>query len=405
MHNYMGSSIMENVHADIRGELLVEALRMEKNGDKVLKLNVGNPGAFGFGMPDDISRVLCENIDNFAPYCDYKGLPSAREAIYNYHSAHGIHNFDVDDILVTNGVSEGISMLTTSTVDKGDEVLLPSPCYPLWTNCVRIAGGVPVFYKCDEDNGWNPDVRDIENKITDKTKAILIINPNNPTGAVYSEDILLKITELAREHGLMIFSDEIYDRLLFDGAKHIPTASLCDDILIITANGLSKSHTICGMRCGWLVASGPEKMRKDFCQCIGKLAAIRLCANSAMQYAIPAALLDNSCPEAMTAPEGKLGKRRASAVRAIGNAKNITAVVNSAAFYIFAKFDKAAHNITNDIQMCMDLLHDKKILVMPGSYFNFGSNDHFRIVLLPDVDDIANAIARIDEFLNDYVQK
>ncbi len=404
MYELHRSDKLQEVHSDIRGPVFLEALKMEKEGHKVLKLNTGNPAAFGFEMPDSIRAALSANIDKAVAYCDLKGMPEAREAIYEYHKKKGIEKLSPDNIFIGNGVSELVSMLTTALVNYNDEILVPCPCYSLWTNTVKIAGGVPVLYTCDESSGWYPDIEDIKRKITPKTKAIVIINPNNPTGAVYPDEILHKIVEIAHEHKLVICSDEIYDRLLMDGKTHTSIAAISGDVPVVTFNGLSKSHIICGFRCGWMTISGDTSKCSDFISGLIALAAMRLCSGALMQLVIPAALKDNDSTQKMMVPGGRLFDQREAAISAIEKIPSLTCVKNSAAFYIFPKFDAKKRNITDDRKFALDLLKAKKILIVPGSGFDWPEPDHFRVVMLPKAETLHTAMLEIGDFLETYKQ-
>ncbi len=404
MYEIKRSDKLQEVHSDIRGPVFLEALKMEKQGERVLKLNTGNPAAFGFTMPSSVKEALSENMDRAVAYCDLRGMPAAREAIYNYHKKKGVEKLDIDNIFIGNGVSELVSMTTSALINYGDEVLVPCPCYSLWTNTIRIAGGVPVLYTCDEKSDWYPDLDDIRRKITPKTKVIVIINPNNPTGAVYPDEILHEIVKIAHEHRLVICSDEIYDRLLLDGKKHTSIASISGDIPTITFNGLSKSHVICGFRCGWMTVSGDTSGCSDFISGLIALAAMRLCAGALMQLVIPAALSDFESTNEMIVPGGRLFEQREAACSAIEKASNLSVVKNSAAFYIFPKFDPKRHNITDDRRFALDLLKEKKILIVPGSGFDWPTPDHFRVVMLPEAETLHRAMLEIDDFLESYRQ-
>ncbi len=404
MKDILRSDKLKLVHSDIRGPVFQEALKMEKAGEKVLKLNTGNPGKFGFGLPDSIKNALEGHLEEAVAYCDLKGMPNARAAIKTYHESTGIEYVDENNIFIGNGVSEVVSMLTTAFLNSGDEILVPCPCYSIWPNCTYIAGAKPVHYVCDEKANWYPDIEDIKKKITPKTRAILIINPNNPTGAVYPKEILEQIADIAREHGLAIFSDEIYDRLVMDGITHTPMASVAPDLLVVTMNGLSKSHIICGFRCGWMVVTGPTERAKDFIDGIVALASMRLCSNALMQLVIPAALEDRASTEAMMVPGGRLFEQREAACRAMDKSSELTYVKNRAAFYMFPKFDAKKHNITDDRKFAYDLLKAKKILIVPGSGFDYMIPDHFRIVMLPEPDDLYRAMTDISDFLETYKQ-
>lgn len=406
MKKYLMSDKLVPVHSDIRGPIFVEALEMQKKGISVLKLNTGNPAAFGFKMPESVRRALSENMDKAVGYCDFRGMTEAREAICAYESGKGIKGITPDDVFIGNGVSELASMLTAVTLNFGDEFLIPSPSYSLWTNSAYIAGAKPVFYTCDESSDWYPDINDIKSKITDKTRAILIINPNNPTGALYPPEILLEIVKIAREHNLIIFSDEIYDRLVMDGKVHTSTAALAgDDVVCVTLNGLSKSHCLCGFRCGWLVLSGNKSTYADIMQGLVKYASMRLCGNALTQLVVPAALADDEYTKSMIIPGGRLYEQREATARGLSGIDGITYVKNSAAFYMFPRLDKARFGIKDDKKFAMDLLHEKHILIVPASGFDWDGNDHFRIVMLPEAEILSRAIADIGDFLSEYHQK
>ncbi len=398
------SDKLKLVHSDIRGPVFTEANRMIKEGIDVLKLNTGNPATFGFTMPDSVRNALIDNADKAVAYCDLKGMPDAREAICNYHKSKGVEGITPDDIFIGNGVSELVTMALTAFLNYGDEILIPAPDYSLWTNSVHIAGATPVHYVCDEKNLWYPDINDIRSKITSKTKAIVIINPNNPTGAVYPKELLLQIVQVAREHQLTVFSDEIYDRLVMDGHSFVSTASLCPDLLCITMNGLSKSHIVCGFRCGWMVISGGKERASDFIGGLVQLASMRLCANALMQLVIPAALEDTDSTRAMIAPGGRLYEQREACMRELEKIEGISCVRNSAAFYVFPKLDVKKFNITDDRRFALDFLHAKNIMIVPGSGFNWNEPDHFRIVMLPDPETLAKAMRDLGDFLSGYRQ-
>ncbi|MBR2410286.1 MAG: pyridoxal phosphate-dependent aminotransferase [Clostridia bacterium] len=398
------SDKLQLVHSDIRGPVFVESNRMRAQGIDVLRLNTGNPATFDFKMPDSVKNALLNNADKAVAYCDLKGMPDAREAICNYHKGKGIEGITPDDVFIGNGVSELVTMALTALLNYGDEILVPSPDYSLWTNSVHIAGAKPVHYICDEQSLWYPDLEDIKSKITSKTKAIVLINPNNPTGALYPRELLEKIVAIAREHQLVIFSDEIYDRLVMDDLEHISTATLCPDLLCITMNGLSKSHIICGFRCGWMVVSGAKESAKDFIAGLVQLSAMRLCANALMQLVIPAALDDPESTRAMMVPGGRLYEQREACCRELDKIEGISYVKNSAAFYIFPKLDIKRFNITDDQQFAMDYLHSKHVMIIPGRGFSWKEPDHFRIVMLPEAEQLAKAMRDLGDFLKDYRQ-
>ncbi len=395
---------MEHVHSDIRGPLYVESQKMIKNGIDVLRLNTGNPATFGFKLPESIRGAVVAGLDKAVAYCDPKGMPEAREAILKYHLSKGIADITADDIYIGNGVSELVTMALTALLNSGDEILMPSPSYSLWSNSAYLAGGKSVFYVCDEENNWYPDIDDIRSKITSNTRGIVIINPNNPTGAVYPKEILEQILDIARENDLVVFSDEIYDRLLMDEVEHISTASLAPDVFTVTFNGLSKSHVVCGYRCAWMVFSGCKKQAQDYLDGIFQLAAMRLCANTIPQLAIPEALKDNESTLSMMRPGGRLYEQRQATMSELAKIEGISCVKNSAAFYVFPKLDIKKFNITSDKQFAFDLLREKHILIIPGSGFDWETPDHFRIVMLPEPERMAQAIRDIGDFLKDYRQ-
>ncbi len=401
---YRRADKMEHVHSDIRGPLYTESQRMMKDGIEVLRLNTGNPATFGFTLPDSIRRAVSEGLDKAVAYCDPKGMPEAREAIRDYHLSKGLVDLSTDDIYVGNGVSELVTMALTAFLNRGDELLMPAPSYSLWSNSAYIAGGKPVFYTCDENNHWYPDLDDLRAKITSRTRGIVIISPNNPTGAVYPKEVLEGILAIAREHKLVVFSDEIYDRLILDGMEHISPAALAPDLFTVTFNGLSKSHCICGFRCAWMVFSGPRDRARDYIDGVFQLAAMRLCANTLPQLAIPAALADTASTRAMLCPGGRLYEQREATMRALAEIEGISCVKNRAAFYVFPRLDIKRFNITSDKQFAFDLLHEKHILIVPGSGFDWQMPDHFRIVMLPDPVRMEQAIRDIGDFLKHYKQ-
>lgn len=405
MEKILRAKRMENVHSDIRGPLFMEALKLQEQGADVLKLNTGNPAAFGFGLPKSIEDALANHIDKGVGYCDFKGMPAARTAICEYEKSKGIKGITPDDVFIGNGVSEVVSFALFPLLNDGDEVLVPSPSYSLWGNSVYLAGGKPVFYTCDEKADWNPDIKDIRSKITPKTKAMVIINPNNPTGMLYSEDVLRELVKVAREEKILLFVDEIYDRLVMDGLKHVSLASLADDIPVITLNGLSKSHCLCGYRCGWMVISGPKDLTEDYKQGIIQLTSMRLCANTLAQIVIPAALEDMETPSSMVRPGRRIYEQRQAAVSELKKIDGISFVENNSAFYIFPKLDVKKFHITNDKKFAHDLLHAENILIVPGSGFDWDEPDHFRIVMLPEAEVLRDAVKRIGRFLDGYKQK
>ncbi len=396
---------MEHVHSDIRGELYHEAMAMQQRGIKVLKLNTGNPAAFGFPLPESIRGALEGRIAQGVPYCDFQGMPEARDAIARYERSKGIEGVEAGDVFVGNGVSEVVNFALMPLLNPGDEVLIPTPNYSLWSNSILLAGATPVFYRCDEASGWNPDVADLRSKITCKTRAMVIINPNNPTGALYDTQVLQQMLDVARAHDLIVFSDEIYDRLVMDGLQHVSTASLAPDLTVVTMNGLSKSHSLCGYRCGWMVISGPRAATEHYRKGIVQLTSLRLCSNALAQLVIPAALEDMETPAAMVRPGGRLYEQRRATTEVLDQISGLSYVKNVAAFYLFPKLDVKKFNITNDKQFAKDLLHATNILIVPGSGFDWQEPDHFRIVMLPEAPELREAMTRLGNFLDGYRQK
>lgn len=404
MKEIMRAKRMEYVHSDIRGPLYVEAMNMQARGIDVLKLNTGNPATFGFKQPASIEKALENHTAEGVGYCDFKGMPKAREAICAYEKTKGIKGITPDDVFIGNGVSEVVSFALTPLLDDGDEVLVPAPSYSIWGNSVYIAGGKPVYYICDEQSDWYPDIEDIRSKITEKTKAMVIINPNNPTGMLYPKEVLEAIVQVARETGILLFVDEIYDRLVMDGLKHISLASLAEDLPVVTMNGLSKSHCLCGYRCGWMVISGPRHLTEDYRQGIIQLTSLRLCANTLAQIVIPAALEDMETPASMVRPGGRIYEQRETAASELQKINGVSFVKNNSAFYVFPKLDVKKFHITNDKQFASDLLHATNILIVPGSGFDWNHPDHFRIVMLPEAEVLRDAVRRMGEFLDGYKQ-
>lgn len=396
------SDRLTHVHSDIRGPLYVEALRMQAAGTPVLKLNTGNPGNFGFALPESVRRALLDHVDEAVPYCDVRGMAAAREAILAYHQSRGLQGVTMDDIFICNGVSESVSMLMTALVGTGDEVLVPSPCYSLWSNNTYLGGGKPVHYRCDPGNDWNPDLEDIRSKITPRTKAILVINPNNPTGAVYSKQTLLDIAQMAREHHLLLLADEIYDRLVLEDLPTYSIAALAPDLPCVTFNGLSKSHIICGFRCGWMAFSGPEEELAAIKHGVMQLAAMRLCGNTLTQLVIPAALSDRESTRAMMAPGGRLYEQSKATVEGLRKIPGVTQVPNRAAFYLFPGLENGAFDFESDEDFAMKFLHEKHILVIPGRGFDWFEDLRFRIVMLPEPERITQAMAQLGEFLDEH---
>ncbi len=395
---------MEHVHSDIRGELFHEALKMQRGGVEVLKLNTGNPAAFGFSLPESIRRAIEGRENKAVAYCDFQGMIEARESIARYERSKGIPNITAEDVFIGNGVSEVVNFALMPLLNPGDEVLVPTPNYSLWSNTVLLAGAKPVYYRCDEASDWFPDVDDLKRKVTCKTRALVIINPNNPTGALYDPQVLEQLLAVAREHRLMVFSDEIYDRLVMDGLVHTSTASLAPDLTVITMNGLSKSHCLCGYRCGWMVISGPRRETEDYRKGIVQLTSLRLCANALAQLVIPAALEDMETPASMVRPGGRLYEQRAATLDVLDQIDGVSYRKNKAAFYLFPRLDGKKFRITDDKRFASDLLHAAHILVVPGSGFDWPEPDHFRIVMLPEADQLRAAMQRMGQFLSGYRQ-
>ncbi|MDO6428381.1 pyridoxal phosphate-dependent aminotransferase [Thalassotalea sp. 1_MG-2023] len=404
MQSVKKSSKLNNVCYEIRGQIAAEARRLEDEGHKILKLNIGNPAPFGFEAPDDILKDVIHNLPTAQGYCDSKGIYSARVAVMQYFQQNGILGLNVDDIFIGNGVSELIVMSMQGLLNDGDEVLIPAPDYPLWTAAVSLSGGTPVHYQCDEENHWYPNLEDIENKITENTKALVLINPNNPTGSVYSEEVLQGLLALARKHQLIVFSDEIYDKILYDGAKHIPTASLANDVLIITMGGLSKNYRIAGFRAGWMVITGPKLHAEDFLEGLNILASMRLCANVPCQHAIQTALGGYQSINELISDNGRLIKQRNIAHKMINDIDGLSCNNAMGALYLFVKVDAEKFNITNDEKMVLDLLKQEKILVVHGSAFNIPQKNYFRLVFLPHKDELIPALERIKDFFSTYKQ-
>lgn len=396
------SDRVSKVHSDIRGPLYVEALRMQAEGIPVLKLNTGNPGNFDFRLPQSVRQALAEHLEEAVPYCDVRGMVPARKAILDYHLGRGLKDITMEDIFICNGVSEAVSMLMTVLVGTGDEILVPSPCYSLWSNNTYIGAGTPVFYRCDPQNGWNPDVEDMASKITPRTKAILVINPNNPTGAVYSREILLAIADLARKNHLMLLSDEIYDRLLLADGTVDSLAALAPDVPCVTFNGLSKSHIICGFRCGWMVFSGPEL--EEIKEGVMQLASMRLCGNALTQLVIPAALADSESTRAMLVPGGRLYEQSKACVAGLQKLPGVSVLPNRAAFYIFPSIDQKMYDFADDQDFAMQFLHEKQVLVIPGRGFDWHEDLRFRIVMLPKPEVITKAMEDLGDFLRGHLR-
>ena len=404
MRTFTKSHKLDNVLYDVRGPVADEAVRMEAAGTHILKLNIGNPAPFGFRTPDEVVYDMSQQLPDTEGYSPSKGLFSARKAIMQYAQLKNIPNVSIDDIYTGNGVSELINLSLSALLDNGDEVLVPSPDYPLWTACVNLAGGTAVHYVCDEDSEWYPDIDDMRSKITDKTKAIVIINPNNPTGALYPKEVLQQIVDLAREHQLMIFSDEIYDRLVMDGLEHISIASLAPDLFCVTFSGLSKSHMIAGWRVGWMVLSGNKRLAKDYIEGLNMLANMRMCSNVPAQSVVQTALGGHQSVKDYLVPGGRIYDQRELVYNMLNDIPGITAVKPKAAFYIFPKIDVKKFNIHSDEQFALDLLHDKHILISHGGAFNWQEPDHFRVVYLPRISMLKETIGEIGDFFSTYWQ-
>ena len=396
------SKKLDNVCYDIRGPVLAHAKKMEEEGHRIIKLNIGNPAEFGFEAPDEITQDVVRNINKSSGYTESYGLFEPRKAIMHYTQQKSIKNVEVDDIILGNGVSELIVMAMQGLINNDDEVLIPKPDYPLWTAAVTLAGGRPVHYACDESANWFPDINDIKSKITSKTRAILVINPNNPTGALYSDELLEQIIEVARINNLIVFADEIYDKVLYDENEHTSIASLADDILFVTLNGLSKNYRACGYRAGWLVVSGNKIQGKDYLEGLNILASMRLCANVPGQLAIQTALGGYQSINDLVSSSGRLFKQRALAYEMITNIPGVTCVKPAAAMYLFFRLDPKIYPIKDDQEFVLDVLKKKKVLMVQGSGFNWHDHNHIRMVFLPNEDELKIAIDRFSEYLTDY---
>ena len=404
MREFKKSTKLDNVLYDVRGPVADEAARMEDEGLRILKLNIGNPAPFGFRTPDEVVHDMRQQLPDCEGYSDSRGLFSARKAIMQYAQLKHLPNVSMDGIYTGNGVSELIQLCMNALLDTGDEILIPAPDYPLWTACATLAGGTPVHYLCDEEAEWNPDLADIESKITSNTKAIVVINPNNPTGAVYPREVLEQIVEIARRYQLMIFSDEIYDRLCMDGHEHVSIASLAPDLPCVTFSGLSKSHMIAGYRIGWMVLSGNRRCMRDFVYGINMLSNMRLCSNVPAQSVVQTALGGYQSVERYVEPGGRVYEQRNYVYEALNAIDGISAVKPKAAFYIFPKIDVKKFNITDDEQFALDLLHEKRILITRGGGFNWPEPDHFRIVYLPRMEVLREAMTDLADFFAHYRQ-
>lgn len=404
MREVKKSSKLNNVLYDVRGPVVDEAARMEESGTNVLKLNIGNPAPFGFRTPDEVIYDMQRQLTECEGYSTAKGLFSARKAIMQYAQIKQIPNLSIEDIYTGNGVSELINFSMSALLDDGDEVLVPAPDYPLWTACVTLAGGKAVHYICDEEAEWYPDLADMEKKITDRTKAIVVINPNNPTGAVYPREVLEQIVELARKHQLILFSDEIYDRLIMDDFEHVPIASLAPDLFCVTYSGLSKSHMIAGFRIGWMILSGNKRIARDYMEGLNMLSNMRLCSNVPAQSIVQTALGGYQSVNNYIVPGGRIYEQREYIYRALNDIPGISAVKPKAAFYIFPKLDRKKFNLADDEKFALDLLREKKILIIHGGGFNWSQPDHFRVVYLPRIEVLKDAMGSLADFLKDYRQ-
>jgi alanine-synthesizing transaminase len=405
MQQFKKSTKLANVCYDIRGPVLQRARQMEDEGQRIIKLNIGNPAAFGFEVPEEIQLDVIRNMGEAGGYTDSKGLFAPRKAIMHYTQSKHIPNVTVDDIIIGNGVSELIVMAMQALLNNGDEVLVPMPDYPLWTAAATLAGGTAVHYLCDEATGWLPDLADIEGKISKNTRAIVVINPNNPTGALYPKETLIGIVNIARKHGLIIYADEIYDKVLYDQEQHVSLASLAEDVLFVTFNGLSKNYRTCGYRAGWMVISGDKSHAADYIEGLNMLASMRLCANVPGQLAIQTALGGYQSIDDLVAPTGRLCKQRDLAYDMITAIPGVTCVKPKAAMYLFPKLDPKMYPIKDDQQFILELLLEEKVLLVQGTGFNWKTPDHFRVVFLPNVDDLTEAMKRIARFLKNYREK
>jgi alanine-synthesizing transaminase len=396
------SAKLANVAYDIRGPVLDKARQMQEEGHKIIQLNIGNVAAFGLMPPDEIVQDMIRNLPDAAGYTDSKGLFAPRKAVVHYTQAKGIAGVTVDDVYLGNGASELIQMAISALVNDGDEILIPAPDFPLYTAVVGLGGGRPVHYVCDEQAGWLPDIDDMRRKITPRTRGIMVCNPNNPTGALYPDSLLLQVVELAREHQLVVFADEIYDKTVYDGHSHTALASLADDVLFISFNGLSKNYRSCGYRAGWMVVSGEKRHARDYIEGLNMLASLRLCSNTPGQLAIQTALGGYQSIKDLVAPTGRLCKQRDLAYELLTQIPGVSVVKPKAALYMFPRLDPKVYPIEDDQQFAYELLADQKVLIVQGTGFNWVANDHFRLVFLPNVDDLAEAIGRIERFLHHY---
>lgn len=404
MNEIKMSSKLNNVCYDIRGPVLKKAKLMEEAGHNILKLNIGNPAPFGFTAPDEIVVDVIKNLPSLQGYGDSKGLYSARKAIIQHYQKRGLFSLDIDDIYTGNGASELIVMAMQALLNNGDSMLIPAPDYPLWTAAVSLSGGNPIHYICDEENNWFPDIEDIKAKITPQTKGIVLINPNNPTGAVYSKELLLEIIEIARQHNLIIFADEIYDKILYDEAQHTSICTLADDVFIVTFNGLSKAYRICGFRVGWMFVTGPKHLAKGYIEGLNLLASMRLCPNMPMQQAIQTSLGGYQSINELIKPGGRLYEQRELAWRMLNDIDGVSCVKPQGGLYLFPKLDQTKFNIQDDQKLIYDLLIQEKVLLVQGTGFNWPKPDHFRVVFLPQVEVLQNALIKLEKFLSNYRQ-
>ncbi|HEL1640517.1 TPA: pyridoxal phosphate-dependent aminotransferase [Streptococcus suis] len=402
MREFNKSMKLDHVAYDIRGSVLEEAMRMRANGEQILRLNTGNPAEFGFTAPDEVIHDLIHNARKSEGYSNSKGIFSARKAIMQYCQLKKFPNVDIEDIYLGNGVSELITMSMQGLLDNGDEVLVPMPDYPLWTAAVSLAGGQAVHYVCDEEANWYPDLDDMRSKITSRTKALVLINPNNPTGALYPKEVLEEIVEIARQNELIIFSDEIYDRMIFDGAVHIPIATLAPDLFVVTMNGLSKSHRICGFRVGWMVLSGPKRHVRGYIEGLNMLSNMRLCSNVLAQQVVQTSLGGYQSVDELLIPGGRLYEQREFITKAINDIPGLSAVKPQAGLYVFPKIDREMYRVDDDEQFVLDFLKQEKVLLVHGRGFNWKDPDHFRIVYLPRVDELAEIQEKMTRFLQQY---
>ncbi len=402
MKPILKSNKLSNVCYDIRGPVLEEAKRLEEEGHRIIKLNIGNLAAFGFDAPDEIITDMIRNLPESSGYSDSKGVFAARKSIVHYTQQKGIVGVKLEDVFIGNGASELIVMAMQGLLNDGDEVLLPAPDYPLWTAAVSLSGGTPVHYRCDEYNGWLPDLDDMRAKISPNTRALVIINPNNPTGALYPDDLLRAMLELARQHQLIVFSDEVYDKIVYDGGVHTSVGALSQDVLTVTFNSLSKSYRSCGYRAGWMVVSGDKRHASDYLEGLGILASMRLCANVPGQYAIQTALGGYQSINELIQPGGRLYKQRELAYDMLSAIPGVSVVKPKAALYMFPRLDPAVYPVRDDQQLILELLQQERVLLVQGTGFNWPAPDHFRVVFLPSVDDLSDSLSRVARFLDGY---